>query len=742
MSFDAPTLLRLLPAVYASRDGAQALTSPGLLAAAEKAELATLAERETSGPALSALETDRLAALRQQALAGPLASLLAVIAEQFAVLEEDLEQLLDDPFIETCAEYLVPYIGDLIGVRTLHDVGANIGRARAEVAHTLGYRRRKGTVPVLEGIAFDVSGWPAAAAEFFQRLITTQYMNHRRLHIHAAPELRRWESLQHIGSAFDSIPRSVDVRRIASRRGRHNIPNVGLFLWRLDAQSLTGSPALPVDLRRWRFHPLGIDAPLFSKPLKRPDDQTLNARLNVPQPITRRELHERPSDWCDATTQSRSFAVEIDRGSGYQAVQVLPPPPVPAPDPGVPLFLVAAHLGENASAATRWGSAAEPGRVCVDSELGRIELPPEAQANWRVRCRFHTGFSADLGGGEYERAIDGNDAAAGVPTLLVPTPQHPTIQAALTALSGRGVVEIGDSGRYEENLVINVAADETMEIRAVNGHRPTVVLGQVMTLRGAAGSGVRLDGLLICGDGLRVPKANNALARLELAHCTLVPGLELAPDLTPQFPKDASLVAELPDLQLSARRCIFGALRVEPQARAAFTDCILDATAPDEVVYAGLNGKTEGAHLSLSECTLVGRVHARKLDASNCIFLTVAAKSGDWDAPVKVQRRQEGCVRFCWIPPESRTPSRFQCLPESAASPADATPRFTSLRFGHPGYAQLAVSSGVRLLTGADDESEPGAFHHLHGAQRETNLRVRLDEYLRAGLEAGIFYEN
>ena len=44
-------------------------------------------------------------------------------------------------------------------------------------------------------------------------------------------------------------------------------------------------------------------------------------------------------------------------------------------------------------------------------------------------------------------------------------------------------------------------------------------------------------------------------------------------------------------------------------------------------------------------------------------------------------------------------------------------------------------------LTGADDGGQPGAFHHLFQPQREINLRVRLDEYLRASLEAGLFYE-
>ena len=37
-------------------------------------------------------------------------------------MEENLEQLYDDLFIETCADWVVPYIGDLIGYEPLHRV--------------------------------------------------------------------------------------------------------------------------------------------------------------------------------------------------------------------------------------------------------------------------------------------------------------------------------------------------------------------------------------------------------------------------------------------------------------------------------------------------------------------------------------------------------------------------------------------------------------------------------------------
>ena len=69
-------------------------------------------------------------------------------------------------------------------------------------------------------------------------------------------------------------------------------------------------------------------------------------------------------------------------------------------------------------------------------------------------------------------------------------------------------------------------------------------------------------------------------------------------------------------------------------------------------------------------------------------------------------------------------------------------PQFTSLRYGDAGYCQLSRSCADEIRKGADDESEMGAFHDLYQPQRETDLRVRLDEYLRFSLEAGIIYVN
>ena len=54
--------------------------------------------------------------------------------------------------------------------------------------------------------------------------------------------------------------------------------------------------------------------------------------------------------------------------------------------------------------------------------------------------------------------------------------------------------------------------------------------------------------------------------------------------------------------------------------------------------------------------------------------------------------------------------------------------------------ASCAAPPTRSIREGADDGGEMGVMHALFQPQRETNLRIRLDEYLRFGLHAGMFY--
>ncbi len=147
--------------------------------------------------------------------------------------------------------------------------------------------------------------------------------------------------------------------------------------------------------------------------------------------------------------------------------------------------------------------------------------------------------------------------------------------------------------------------------------------------------------------------------------------------------------------------------------------------------------------VTFDQCTVFGRVHARTMErASNSIFLgrVPAGEEALWPGPVLIDRRQEGCARFSYLPAGSRTPRRYHCVPDIDGEAAELRPVFTSTRYGDPAYGQLDRRTPERVWRGADDESEMGAFHHLHQPLREAYLQARLQEYLRFGLEAGLFF--
>ena len=640
-----------------------------------------------------------------------LKEILAVIAEQAAILEENLEQLYDDQFIETCAQWAVPYIGDLIGYRSLHGVAPKISSPRAEVARTIAFRRRKGTAAMLEQLARDVTGWDARVVEFFQLLATTQYMNHLRPGNLYAPDLRDWELLERLNSPFDTVAHTIDVRRISTAEGRYNIPNIGLYLWRLHAYSLTGSPAFKVDERRYLFNPLGADTQLFTRPVAEDEITHLADPINVPDPISRRVLHEYLNTYYGKDKSLFLDGIDIDS-------------------------LLVCNLSDVDGGS--WAHTPPPDdKVAIDPILGRIAFAMDQDKPPLVT--FHCGFSVDMGGGEYERRTSFEPLVRDIQRV----PQdHATIQAALDAASDGGVIEITDSGRYEENISINVNAGKRLELRAANNRRPTIVLDSEIEIAGGENAEITLNGLLLTGGAIRVPEqTKNLLRRLRIRHCTLVPGLSLSMAGEPEHPDKPGIIIESENFAVEIEHSIAGSLRIAKNATVRITDCIIDAAHETAVAFASTDHESAGGQLSIKDSTVIGKVHSREIEmASNTIFLADLADGDTWSAPVRAERKQKGCVRFSYLPLSSIVPRRYRCQPLDESSVARVRPQFTSLRYNDPGYAQLRQSTAMEIRTGADDEGEMGVFHKLYQPQRETNLRVRLDEYLRFGLEAGIIY--
>lgn len=689
----------------------------------------------------------------------PLRALLRVIGEQVDVVEDDLTRLYENWFIETCEDWVVPYIGDLVGYRQVHEAGEpgevtttagqqrnKILIPRREVANTIAYRRQKGALALLELLAADVAGWPARAVELYRLLAWTQAINSLQPTRGGTADLRRTADLRKLGGPFDRLAHTVDVRRISSTRtpARHNIPTVALFVWRLRTYTVTRTEATQLGdgSFRFAFSALGHESPLFARPTPETDPTAIADEPNLPVRIDRRMLDARRDELYG---EDRSLHIWRMMANRPDTAPAGAREPVPAAE------IVAADLRD-------WQYRPEPGTVVVDPELGRIAFPPSQVPAGGVWVSYRYGFGADIGGGEYPRPLT---QPAGARVYRVGgNGGYPTLAAALQAWAGNdddhAVVEIAESGVLTEavEVILGRRKRQTLQLRAADRARPVLRLldwrlsrSDAVRVNGYKGSRFALDGLIVEGEGLR---ARGDLAEVAIRHCTLVPGRGARhTGCVPVAPERASLVLDHTSARVVVDHSVIGSIQVDQDEvmteplMLRLADSVLDATAPDLEALGAPGWPRAHITLTVARSTVIGtvQVHAIEL-AENSIF----------DGVVTVGRRQRGCVRFCYVTPGSETPRRHGCQPdltEVAVGPDEqdrrserdrVRPRFTSRRYGNPDYCRLAARCPQEIVRGAEDESEMGVFHDLYEPQRLANLRARLDEYTPAGTDAGVVF--
>jgi hypothetical protein len=741
----------------------------------------------------------------------PLRALMRIIGAQAQVVEDDIQQFWDDLFIETCRPWVVPYLGDLVGNRLLFDAGRTppldpggrrlgdlVGpdlrppiavRTRADVAKTIYYRRRKGTLAMLEELARDVTGWAMHAVEMFERLGWHQHREHQRPGSQWA-DLRNPERTDRVERAFDEFSHTADVRAIAQDEGWHNIANLGFFAYRLGSFLLRRVPAR-VASAPWRYHfsPLGNPAPLFSRWRREADETGLAHELDVPAPIRApfffadlQRYRERPPARPDFTElyglpdELPGVTIGLGRQASFFILRN-GAPVTPAFDPTAPLATYAPQIV--CRRLDPWPATQPAGQVIlVDVTTGRMAIGDGwPDATLAVDVYFHAGFPAELGGGPYER---GRWLVQPRPDLLElfvqegTPPGTPNTFASMDDALVEWVAQarrptaitIRDSRSYALTGPIVLPNDGLLVIQAANGERPVLATPaaglEVQTLpplvpgdpdRAAA---LTLNGVVVEGH----LEVTGDLGRLRLLHATLVPGRRLTEDGLPAttLPSLAVAAGSAADplnaqLRLELAFSITGPLVVPAHADAVWiSDSIVDGVG--DLPLSAAAGAS-GPPLETERSTFLGGLRVRSLEMSEGIATAL----------VQTQRTQAGCVRFSFVPAGSRTPRRYRCQPDLAAEEAIAAalavtpgltaaqraqiraavvarvvPAFTTVRYGQPAYAQLRTRSPLELRTGAEDGSEMGAYCHLKQPQREANLRLRLDEYLPFGLEAGLIF--
>ncbi|HEX3069826.1 MAG TPA: hypothetical protein VHX14_14750 [Thermoanaerobaculia bacterium] len=727
-TFDAGRLMNLLPAVYRNRDA------------------------------------DR----------GELRALLTVVAREIAVVQEDLAQLYDDQFIETCAGWVIPYIGDLLGTSPLYNGGASAGdrltvlfpdltgpqfvphaalRARPDVAKTIFYRKRTATLTMLEELAADVTGWGAHVVEMFQHMIWSQWIrNHLRLFSHECPDIRQDEFVERIDGPFDTSSHTADVRAINQFNGRYEVRNIAFFLWRLRAYPLervdARAAASPADYRFFANR-AGFEEPLFTRAQRSADRGSTESEIPGPirQALFRRDLQTKqrapgPPPATDFYGDS-DLLPDLDRSLAIYLDGVLV----------IPELICACDL-------TNWRRPVGF-IVATDVRTGRIALGDGYTTSPAVSVSYHYGFPGDIGGGSYSRSswmIKPQDE-----TVYLVDKHNASMDTIKKArdqwvLDGRpnAIIRLTDNRTYVEpaKLVLDPPSGGRVAIEAADGANPHIIPSFPIEVTCADDATVTLAGLLIEGS-ITVKKRKGTL---RLLHTTVIPAF-VAP-IVPSI-KVTAPASPVDTFRLQIAFSITGPLYLSPGSRGVTIDDSIIDGGNGFAIAANASGGV-GPSLSIERSTVfggaAGAVSVRELPLASETIFTGA---------LLVERRQEGCARFSFLPEGSRTPRRYRCQPDleiatriEAASalrprqPLSATerqtigdavrafllPSFTSIHYPDPGYAQLHRSIARQIFTGAEDFSEMGVYCHLKQPQRETNLRTRIEEHLPFGMRAGLIY--
>ncbi len=640
---------------------------------------------------------------------------------------------------------------------------------RREVGNTIRFRRRKGTLAVLTDLAQAVAGWPSRPVEFYRSLSVTQSLDHLHLHRGRIVDLHDGNALQLLNSPFNRSAHTADLRRIDSSldTGRYNIPSLGLFVWRLrnytvsfeEGMAVRETPAYCVEgvgPQCYTFSILGNDAPLFNRP-QHAEVSHIPDEFDLPVPIRRRAF-EQKNQFGDGLNVASPDYYGIDKSLVIWAPNW---PTKDAPQPVPVSAIVPADLGG-------WQYRPMPGTIAVDPELGRIVFPVRQLPKQGVWVSYNHGFSADMGGGEYSRSF--TEPAGAIVYTVGLEGKYPRLTDALTQWKAdqppRALIQVTDSAVYVEQINIALAKGQTLEFRASTGKRPVIRLldwqaasPDSLSISGDDDSWFVLDGFLITGRGLQL---SGSMKGVVIRHCTLVPGWALECDCAPCRPSDPSI--EITDTLgcLTIENSIAGTIEVARDPVLTdplpirLSDSILDATGADRCAIFAPGDGLAYVTLKVQRSTVFGSIdiHAIQL-AENSIFMGC----------ITVARRQVGCIRFCYVPPKSRTPRRYECQPDlvetvvqdafvkdnGLMTPAQrdvfiaserlrVRPQFNATRYGKPTYCQLSPACASEVTTGADDQSEMGAFHNLFQPQRAANLNIRLDEFTPAGMDAGIIF--
>ena len=701
---------------------------------------------------------------------GVLRALVEVLAKQAAILRRSNDHLWDDQFIDLCQDWAVPYISDLLGTRLVSSENKR-GR-RVDVAKTIYYRRRKGTLRVLEELIRDITGWEGKVVENFNRL------GRMRHGLDPEPnglggrftgtlpgglaDLRSECGSELTNGPFDEYHHTADMRRYNGLNGRYGIPKLAIHLYTLKAYEVTEStPFNLIPGQKLTFDPSGRSIPLFM-PGYRSEDFNWNEwhsalEWEIPSRIRCRLLNHAEYKLSESLIQtlsgnpglSTNAVTDLHRiinrrfpNEGQLKNTLLSFPSHPELlSPAIYKSIIADSIVEDCGKNILLKNAIRisegvngiPPEEIVSGNINnpatalisekRLVIDPEGgmllflgtPSTAKPMVSYHYGFSGDIGAGTYDR-----------PKVEEVEPDSTIKEGGPIIITGiwkDGITLIQDSKTYWLlNYNLNVV---NMVLQAANRTRPYIRLGSDLSLtQGIIPDNKKAE---LCMDGLWLGADNDSASPLNIningdfrsvviSHCTIDPGGETG--FASKIIQPLQLIINGNIDYLIIDSSITGPVMTGVSGHienVIIRDSILQSIDNKTPVLQITDGV-----VTMERVTVFGDINVHRLWATETLITGVA----------HVTDTQTGCFRFSAANKNSRLPKPY----ESHLFSADTNHWFTSRRFGDPGFGQMSESAPAELYRGAENGSEVGAFSSLINPIKSESLRNKIEEYMPFGL--------
>ena len=673
-----------------------------------------------------------------------LRALMAVLETAHDKVDQDLDRMYQNWFIETCESNRIPLIADLVG---LPDISSEnlLEIQRRYVANFLAYKRRSGTLATLNNSVHDASGYACYSANSIENMASSWTVKDPEL---SSKTYRvKASTVMAVNSPFASAAKLANFNTNTTalngaESGQITPQVISLYLWRLSAVNMTYAQLTPEKAQSDVFflHPNKKPIALCHQPYNLPSVNDIPRQQHYPFILTRENINNNRVTPIEGSSNVNFFTYHPVH-KNYTAIA------------DEQILIANLSTTEDISAAKKQAKNITKGnqnyKIIFDPNLAKVVIVEQKAGKPKIVCSYSYLSNTIFGAAPRYRQVnetinpnkrlidlypEKNDLANVISKAMAQAKardKNQQTKAVIVSLACNAVYQGGGCKEGESKVgdtILTVDLQgENINLVAEDYISPTIVANIIITNSENSPATLTLNGLALFG---KLTIANNV--DLKLINTSLI-----STEVELKSPDDNN-THHIPTVTI--------------------TNTLLVANTLAKVNYVVNNSaivlsKNNGGGLSSIEVqvdkfqcinsTILGNITAEKpLTITNSIiygtFTTKDPSNACFSFSYFSQLKPfKGGVIDNVITNNTNSDIASSNLDNGNSN---ATVQFHSHDHQTSNFLMLAYGTSEKILTGASNGEEMGVFNTMRFRQKEKNIKQQFTTFLPLGMQVQTYY--